>query len=261
MTAHNTFIAWLNQRPLLSNSLKLVMEKQSRLVISRQTAPHEQLAAHVYKHWIFSFQKPIADFNQAAWAHAQTVWGKTRPLILDAGCGVGLSTIYLAQQFPDHFVLGIDRSDDRLLRGKPWLKQQFGLETPPENCAWIRADLADIWRLMAQDGVQLARHYWLYPNPYPKPKHLGLRWSGHPVLPTALSLGGVLCCRSNWRVYVEELAQAICYLSAVRGCLTPVNGSEQPLTFFERKYAASGQALWQYEVDLRAVTLGWYGDA
>lgn len=237
------------------------MNKPSRHVVSRQTLPHEHLAALVHKHWKTPFQKPVAEFNRTAWKQACANWGGTTPLILDAGCGVGLSTIRLAQQFPDHFVIGVDRSEARLGREKPWLQQQAGLSSLPENCTWVRADLADFWRLMITDGVVLARHYWLYPNPYPKPKQVGLRWSGHPVLPQALGLGGVLCCRSNWSVYVAELAQAVRYLTALEGTVEQLALTEcmhTPLTFFERKYAASGHALWQYQVDLCTATVSWY---
>jgi tRNA (guanine-N7-)-methyltransferase len=41
-------------------------------------------------------------------------------LILDAGCGVGHSTIQLARAFPDHWVIGVDQSEDRLSRKKPY---------------------------------------------------------------------------------------------------------------------------------------------
>ena len=61
----------------------------------------------------------------------------------------------------------------------------------PANAVLIRADLVDFWRLLADNGVRLARHYNLYPNPWPKIGHLARRWHGHPVFPALLELGGV----------------------------------------------------------------------
>jgi tRNA G46 methylase TrmB len=46
-------------------------------------------------------------------------WDGKAPLILDAGCGVGHSTIQLAREFPDHWVIGVDQSEDRLSRRNP----------------------------------------------------------------------------------------------------------------------------------------------
>jgi hypothetical protein len=48
---------------------------------------------------------------------------------------------------------------------------------------FVRADLVDYWRLLAEAGIGLARHYILYPNPWPKIGHLARRWHAHPVFP------------------------------------------------------------------------------
>src|SRR5574337_1283396 len=98
-------------------------------------------------------------------------------------------------------------------------------------------------------GLRLARHYLLYPNPWPKIGHLGRRWHAHPVFPTLLRLGGVLECRSNWRVYVEELAFA---LEQATGRAVPWEefDAASPLTPFERKYRDSGQTLYRLAIDL-----------
>lgn len=44
-----------------------------------------------------------------------------RQLILDAGCGVGLSTRWLATLYPNHFVIGVDQYADRLQHNVHWL--------------------------------------------------------------------------------------------------------------------------------------------
>lgn len=51
----------------------------------------------------------------------------------------------------------------------------------------------------------------------PKIGHLSRRWHGHPVFPAMLELGGVLECRSNWKIYVlNEFCFAVERLTAVR---------------------------------------------
>jgi tRNA G46 methylase TrmB len=166
-------------------------------------------------------------------------------LVIDAGCGVGLSTRKLAQQFPDAFVIGIDQSAHRLQRHTRW----EGIE--PSNFITVRADLVDFWQRMALARIHPVRHYLLYPNPWPKKAQLQRRWHGHPIFPTLLRLGGHLECRSNWKTYVDEMALALTQLTGLE-VLTeqwPVDPAAA-LTPFEQKYAASGHTLWRCAIQL-----------
>ncbi|NJD24748.1 MAG: SAM-dependent methyltransferase [Betaproteobacteria bacterium] len=216
----------------------------SRPVTSGQDAPHRDLEKLLQRHLVHPYRKPVLDYSRAAFATAlasRAAWNPAAPLILDAGCGVGWSTLALARIHPDCFVIGVDQSSDRLGRGRP--------EEIPENAVLVRADLVDFWRLLAAEGLRLERHYVLYPNPWPKVGHLARRWHGHAVFPVWRELGGLVECRSNWRIYVEEMAQALTLLSG-----RPVSPEsfvpDAPLTPFERKYLASGHALWRCQVDL-----------
>lgn len=157
---------------------------------------------------------------------------------------MGHSTIQLARAFPDHRVIGVDQSEDRLTRKKPYPDALM-----PTNLVFVRADLVDYWRLMAEAGIRLARHYILYPNPWPKIGHLARRWHAHPVFPFIPRLGGRLECRSNWNIYVEEFCVA---LGLLTGRQVPCEAFEapSPLTPFERKYRDSGQTLYRCVVEL-----------
>jgi tRNA (guanine-N7-)-methyltransferase len=160
---------------------------------------------------------------------------------------VGESSIALAKAFPDHYVIAVDQSESRLSRGKP------GGALLPPNLDLVRADLVDYWRLLHDAGIRLDRHYLLYPNPWPKIGHLSRRWHGHPVFPTLLDLGGVLECRSNWQIYVEEFCFAIQRLTRHPApCERYV--PDVALTPFERKYLNSGHALFRTVVDLSPVS-------
>ena len=221
------------------------MHSNSRPVISSQTGIHEHLASIVAKHAATEFKKPLAPYNRTAFSESIASWKADgeKPLILDAGCGVGLSTLHLATQFPDHFVIGVDQSAHRLARNIWWTGDL------PRNCIRIRADLVDYWRLMQASGIRLARHYLLYPNPWPKIGQLNRRWHGHPVFPSVVALGGILECRSNWQVYVEECAAALQQLTC-KPVLCERYETASPITPFERKYLASGHMLWRCQVHL-----------
>jgi tRNA G46 methylase TrmB len=209
---------------------------------------HEHLAQQVAKHAASVFRKPVSDYNRMAFEASIAAWiaDGRKPLILDSGCGVGLSTLHLAHANPDHFVIGIDQSADRLARNIHWS------EPLPGNCMRLRADLVDYWRLLRDAGVSPAQHYLLYPNPWPKKQHLGRRWHGHPVFPAMVTLGGAFECRSNWRIYIEECAAALTQLT---GMAVTVEGYDAPapITPFEQKYRASSHPLWRCRIVLPSV--------
>ncbi len=221
------------------------MYANSSPVSSAQTGIHEQLSALVDKHARTQFLKPVMPYNRAAFDASMAAWqaAGAAPLILDAGCGVGLSTLHLAAQFPDHFVIGVDQSAHRLSRNTVWQGD------PPSNFTRVRADLVDYWRLMRDADISPARHYILYPNPWPKIGQLARRWHGHPIFPTVVALGGELECRSNWRIYVEECAAAINQLTASEARCEPYV-TLAPITPFEQKYRASDHPLWRCRASL-----------
>ncbi|MGQ4878028.1 tRNA (guanine(46)-N(7))-methyltransferase TrmB [Billgrantia sp. LNSP4103-1] len=222
------------------------MHATSRTIATNQDGPHRDVVHRVERALRFPLRKPIAEHTRLAFEQACAWIDKhggleAQPLVLDAGCGVGLSTRHLAARFDDHLIIGVDRSADRLARAHGELAG---------NALLVRADLVDFWRLALAAGWQPARHYLLYPNPYPKSAHLKQRWHGHPVLPVILALGGRLELRSNWRLYVEEFAQALERVTGVRSPVEAFEPDGQFLTPFERKYHASGQSLWRLQADL-----------
>lgn len=207
---------------------------RSRVPASAQTGPHEQLAALIERRRGQVFRKPVAPYSAEAFARFSAVCPPGAPLIVDSCCGVGESTLHLAERFTGHFVLGVDQSADRLSRA-PAL---------PFNALLLRADMADIWRLLHEAAYRPVRQYMLYPNPWPKIGQLARRWPAHPVFPLVLALGGSIECRSNWRVYVEEFALAVKLITGIDAWVEEYVPSP-PITPFERKYLASGHALYR----------------
>lgn len=193
------------------------------------------------KHLAARSQKPVADHTQSAFS-SMLDWlgGHNTPVILDACCGVGDSSRHLADRFPDHLVIGVDKSSSRLGR------ERSGDD--PTNLFLLRADLNDFYRLAVDAELQFERHYILYPNPWPKAAHLGRRWHGAPAFADIVKLKGRLELRSNWHLYLEEfrLALAIAGFSGEIAPFTP----DTPLTPFEAKYHASGHELWRLVADL-----------
>ncbi len=223
------------------------MHANSRPVQSNQSSVHEQLQTVVAKHAATPFRKPLSSVNLEAFSTSVAAWKAhgDAPLILDAGCGVGLSTRKLAQAFPDSFVIGVDQSADRLSRDIRWAADL------PTNFVTVRADLVDYWRLMLAERIYPQQHYLLYPNPWPKKSQLGRRWHGHAIFPVLVALGGRIECRSNWKIYIDEFASSLHQLSGIAVHAEMHDSvTAQALTPFEAKYASSGHTLWRCGTEL-----------
>ena len=226
------------------------MRENSRIPTSAQMGIHEHLAALLERHQKAPYLKPYADYNVAAFSDSWDRWQRwapNAPLILDSCCGTGESSIALAKCFPDHYIIGVDQSIVRLRRN---LSAKRESSTLPPNVDFVRADLVDYWRLVHDAGLSLSHHFLLYPNPWPKIGHLSRRWHGHPVFPAMLELGGILECRSNWHIYVDEFCFAVNYLKKHRA-VCEVYKPEHAMTAFERKYLESGHALYRATVILQ----------
>ena len=217
------------------------MHGNSSPVQSKQTHCHRQLGRLVLKHLNHPDQRPVAEHTRRAFDEARhAVEAAARPLIFDSFCGTGMSTGLLAERYPDHMVLGIDKSAARLGRHE---------SAAVDNYRLVRADCDDFWKLAVAAGWRLDHHFLLYPNPWPKPGQLKRRIHGSPVFPSLLSLGGGVELRSNWQVYVEEFGSAL----AIAGYSPEVSlvESETTLTLHEGKYQRSGHPLWRCRCHLR----------
>jgi len=219
----------------------------SKVIVTNQTGIHEKLNEIVEKHLSHEFKKPFQQHTKQAFAEIDLIVQKfDGEIILDACCGVGQSTRLLAQQNPKALVIGIDKSAHRINRNVDEVIASDGVSRI-ENYYLIRADLNDFYRLVLAANWSVGRHYILYPNPWPKSKHLQRRWHGSAVFPQIIQIGQQIILRSNWLLYLEEFKQAV----EVAGLSGEINAfiSEQPLTPFEAKYQASGQQCWQLTVN------------
>ena len=213
----------------------------SRVIQSNQNGLHEQLDEVVLKHLKHRFQKPYQTHTLAAFRKCEKwVEQQGKPIIFDSCCGVGESTYHLAKRHPEAIVLGMDKSAVRLAKHP---------QDVAENYQLLQVNLNDFWRLAVEAKWTLSHHYLLYPNPWPKSKHLQRRWHGSAVFPSILQLGGTLELRSNWFTYINEFARAL----ELAGQESKVQtfSSDLAITPFERKYWASGQESLQLLANLK----------
>ncbi|WP_281559576.1 SAM-dependent methyltransferase [Thalassomonas sp. RHCl1] len=212
----------------------------SKAIVSNQPGIHENLADIVNKHLSHTSKKPFQQHTLDAFAEIDAkVKAFDGEVILDSCCGVGQSTRILAKNNPGALVIGVDKSAHRIERNVEDLWQA-------DNYHLIRADLNDFYRLVTKAQWQVAKHYILYPNPWPKAKHVQRRWHGTAVFPDIINIGEQIILRSNWRLYLEEFLFAA-EIAGKSGDISEVTDIE-PLTPFEAKYRASGQQCWQLSI-------------
>lgn len=216
-----------------------MIEGNSRSITSNQLGVHDDLDKVVKKHLSSDFKKPYAPHSLSGFEQIKmrvSAFLLSNPkgtIILDSCCGVGESTYHLAVNNPDALVIGIDKSEHRIEKYEHHHQQKI------DNFILIRGDLNDLWRLIAEADWPISHHYILYPNPWPKSKHLQRRWHGAPVFKYIPQLSEKLTVRSNWAIYIEEFTQALTHMN-VKAEISDYK-RDTAMTPFERKYWASGQ--------------------
>ncbi|OUR62961.1 SAM-dependent methyltransferase [Colwellia sp. 39_35_sub15_T18] len=231
----------------------------SKAIITNQQGIHEKLDEVVQKHLTHPFQKPYQAHTEQAFAEMNLrvneflAANPQGEVILDACCGVGQSTRLLAEQNPQALVIGVDKSAHRINRkvaGRNIEDSTEEEDSKTQNYHLVRADLNDFYRLVKAANWPVSKHYILYPNPWPKSKHLQRRWHGSAVFPAMTSIGKALILRSNWPLYLQEFQQAAKQVNLF-GDITALAIEAQPLTPFEAKYQASAQTCWQLTLNRR----------
>ncbi|WP_339719234.1 SAM-dependent methyltransferase [uncultured Paraglaciecola sp.] len=218
------------------------MQQKSRSISTNQVGVHQNLHKVVSRQLASVSQKPLSEHTQQAFQQAINWLGDWQgELILDSCCGVGESTVNIAQAHPNARVIGIDKSALRTDKHQAYANTL-------ENYLVLRADLKDFLRLLVIHQKKLSKHYLLYPNPYPKSAHLQRRWYACSALKDILSLGGTLEVRSNWQLYIQEFSAALC-IANISNQFSEF-ASDKAITPFERKYWQSGQSSWQLLADL-----------
>ena len=154
------------------------------------------------------------------------------PIILDNGCGNGFSSLWLANKNPQAIVFGVDRA------------KRFVSNKLHPNLIFARAELAQLWKLLWEQEIEISKSFLLYPNPWPKSKHLRRRWHAHPAFKYLTWITKYLEIRTNWKIYGEE---AYSTLKLVTNNETTFKEFLPifPISLHEKKYTVSGHSLFK----------------
>lgn len=223
------------------------MNGNSKAVESNQTGIHKDLEGLVLRYLDSEFRRPIADHTRVAFEAAQAFVDKFQaPIVLDSGCGTGLSTLNLAKRFPENPVIGVDKSEVRLSKADA---RAANGEPLPGNVFYVRAELLDFWKLAADAKWNIRFHALFYPNPWPKQSGLRYRFHGSPIFPTLIQLSPELEMRTNWKIYADEFRFALELASKHLSWNAKISEEEfvptEPISAFEKKFQESGHGLYK----------------
>ncbi len=167
----------------------------------------------------------------------ETWFGRTAPLIIEIGSGIGEATAVLAAQRPSYDVLALEV-------WRPGVAHTLGLlaESGATNVRLLSVDA--VWSLEHLIAPRTLEELWtFFPDPWPKTRHHKRRIvkpSFARLAASRLKPGGLWRLATDWGQYADEM---IAVLDAEPGLTGGRVGrwSDRPVTKFERKGVAVGR--------------------
>ena len=180
-----------------------------------------------------------------------TVFGRSAPLILEIGFGMGDATAAIAAQMPQHDFLGIEVHPP----GVGALLKLIG-ERELHNLRIVQHDAVDVLREMIAPGSLAGVHIY-FPDPWHKKRHHKRRLIQPDfvaLLASRLGPGGYLHAATDWQPYAEQMLQV---LSAEPLLANTVDGyaprpAWRPPTRFENRGLRLGHGVWDLLFTRRA---------
>jgi len=138
---------------------------------------------------------------------AETTFGRTAPLVLEIGSGMGETTAAIAQAHPEADFIAVEVHGPGV---GSLLNRIDALQL--RNLKVIRHDAADVLEKMIADASLAAIHLFL-PDPWPKKRHHKRRLVQPEFAALAarkLAAGGALHAATDWPDYAEHMNAVLC---------------------------------------------------
>ena len=175
---------------------------------------------------------------------AGTVYGRSAPLVLEIGFGMGDATAAIAAGRPDTDFLGVEVHE----AGVGALLQRIEAASLT-NLRIVQHDAVLVLRdMIAPDS--LAGVHVFFPDPWHKKRHHKRRLIQPPLvalLASRLAPGGVLHCATDWQPYAEQMLQVLSAEPALRNTVAEgyaPRPAYRPLTKFENRGLKLGHGVW-----------------
>jgi tRNA (guanine-N7-)-methyltransferase len=170
-------------------------------------------------------------------------FGRSAPVILEIGCGMGETTATIASAQPENNFIGIEVHT-------PGVGSLFKEIATRElgNLRVIQHDAVEVVRDMVAPGTQAGVHI-LFPDPWPKKRHHKRRLIQPAFvhqLAQRLAPDGYIHCATDWEEYAQQMLEV---LSAEPLLQNTANGfaprpDYRPQTKFETRGLRLGHGVW-----------------
>lgn len=170
-------------------------------------------------------------------------FGRTAPLVLEIGFGMGGSTVHIAKEMPDTDFVGVEVHTP----GVGSLLKLIG-EEGVTNLRAIQHDAVEVLNNMIADG-SLAGVHVFFPDPWHKARHNKRRLIQPDfvkLLCQKLQPGGYIHCATDWEDYAVQMLEV---LGAEPQLQNTAEGyaekpAYRPLTKFENRGLKLGHGVW-----------------
>ncbi|TAK97149.1 MAG: tRNA (guanosine(46)-N7)-methyltransferase TrmB [Aquabacterium sp.] len=201
----------------------------------RTTEAQAKALAELGPRFLMPYQEQLLDFP--------ATFGRTAPVVLEIGFGMGDATAKIAEGQPDTDYIGCEVHEP----GVGALLKQIG-DRGLSNLRVIRHDAVMVLENMIPPG-SLAGIHIFFPDPWHKKRHNKRRLIQSPLvakLVTHLAPGGYLHCATDWEPYAQQMLEV---LGAEPTLVNTAEGyaekpAYRPLTKFENRGLKLGHGVW-----------------
>jgi tRNA (guanine-N7-)-methyltransferase len=185
--------------------------------------------------FLVPYAKAPLDFEQA--------FGRTAPVVLEIGFGMGDTTAHIARAMPDKDFLGVEVHTP----GVGSLLKQIG-EQGIGNLRLVQHDAFEVLNHMIPDQ-SLAGVHIFFPDPWHKARHNKRRLIQPPfvkLLCDKLAPGGYIHCATDWEDYAVQMLEVLGNEPALQNTAEGYaeKPSYRPLTKFENRGLKLGHGVW-----------------
>ncbi len=172
-----------------------------------------------------------------------TVFGRSAPVVLEIGFGMGDATAAIAARMPETDFLGIEVHPP----GVGALLQRIG-ERDLTNLRIVQHDAVEVLAAMIPPA-SLAGIHVFFPDPWHKKRHHKRRLIQPDfvaILARHLAPGGTLHCATDWQPYAEQMLEVLSaepLLANTAAGYSP-RPEVRPLTKFEARGLNLGHGVW-----------------
>jgi tRNA (guanine-N7-)-methyltransferase len=174
---------------------------------------------------------------------ARRLFGRSAPLVLEVGSGMGETTAQIAKARPEADFIAVEVHAP----GVGSLLNRIEADAIP-NLRVIRHDALDVLEHMIPDGALAALHIF-FPDPWPKKRHRKRRLVQPEFAALAarkLAPGGILHAATDWQDYAEQMLAVFSsepLLENAAAGFAP-RPAYRPLTKFEARGLKLGHPSW-----------------